>query len=64
MRPQPLRDRIVAALRLQPMTIQQLATCLTQAYGAIHRELSLLHDEGLVSGAGMWHRQQLHGLAA
>ncbi len=62
MSPLPVRDCILGALRLRCMTIQQIATCLSQSYGVVQRELSLLHDEGLVIGAGMFHRQQLHGL--
>lgn len=35
MRPEPLRLRAVSALRLRPMTVLQLATCLSSTEGAI-----------------------------
>lgn len=46
MSPMPLRDRLPAALRLQPMTKTELARCLGCTYSRIDqliRELHLRH---------------------
>ena len=38
----PLRQRITAALRLQPMTVDQLARCLTVSCSAVRNALGYL----------------------
>lgn len=45
MRPQPLRDRIVAVLRLQPMTFDQLARALSASHSGIEHAVQELHQE-------------------
>ena len=48
MRPDPLCDRIVAVLRLQPMTKAQLARCLSLTYSRIEQGILPLRRQGVV----------------
>lgn len=52
MSPQPLRDRIVAALRLQPMTTRDVTRSVSCAYTTSSRILHELLEEGSVRIAG------------
>lgn len=45
MRPQPLRDRIVAVLRLQPMTFDQLARALSASHSGVEHAVQELRQE-------------------
>lgn len=42
----PLRIRILRALELSPMSIQQLARCLSASRAKVDLSLSLLYAEG------------------
>lgn len=64
MSPLPLHDRIVLALRLAPMTVAQLATCLSANHWSVRREVAELHVAGVLAPGGFRHRQQLHQLAS
>jgi hypothetical protein len=48
MRPQPLRERIVGALRLQPMTKSELAQCLSLTYSRIEQGILPLRHQGSI----------------
>lgn len=63
MNPLPLRERIVRALSLAPMTAAQLSTCLTANHWSVRREIAELHEAGVLTPGGFRHRQQLHCLA-
>jgi len=52
MRPIPLRDRVVAALRLAPMTAAQVARCLSASESATSGALYDLRASGEVVVAG------------
>ena len=45
MRPAPLRDRVLGALRLQPMTFDQLARALASSHSGIEHVVQDLHEE-------------------
>ena len=49
MKPQPLEGRIFAALRLEPMTTQLLASCLCASRGAVQNCLERLRAGGQVT---------------
>lgn len=51
-RPQPLRQRIVSALRLQPMPARQIATCLSVHYESARMSLVRLERRGKVRRRG------------
>lgn len=56
MRPLSLHDRTLGALQLQPMTVAQLARCLSvSTSGAVHA-IHALRDAGLVKIRGR-HRE-------
>jgi len=48
----PLRDRIPSALALQPMTVDQLARCLTSNLGTVSRVVQALRDGGVIRRTG------------
>ena len=52
MRPQPLRERIPAALRLQPMTKTQLADCLSCTYSRVDQLIQEMHKQHRVRIVG------------
>lgn len=52
MRPQPLRERIVGALRLQPMTLAELAEVLTCSHSGVEHVIRDLREEGCVRPHG------------
>jgi DNA-binding transcriptional ArsR family regulator len=48
MRPQPLHERILLALRLGAMSAYELGKALWVSHVTVRRELSLLREAGLV----------------
>lgn len=48
MKPQPLRTRVLGALLLQPMTVREIARCLSCRWLAAHNALQSLMDDGTV----------------
>ncbi|NII73236.1 putative transcriptional regulator [Dyella sp. SG562] len=48
----PLRDRIPAALALQPMTVDQLALCLASTRNSVSRVIHALRDGGVIRRTG------------
>lgn len=44
----PLRDRVVSAVQLQPLSIADLARCLSASWRAVYRAVQELRDEGTV----------------
>lgn len=60
MNPEPLRTRIPGALRLQPMTPAELASCLSAKYHSVHLVLKELSAAGAVTLAGIRRRQALY----
>lgn len=57
MRPLPIIDRVHDALRLQPMTVSDLAVALWVTTNTIRCALTLMAQEGLVKCAGTVHRR-------
>lgn len=53
----PLRDRILSALALQPMTIADLAVALWLATSTVRHSITGLHESGDVMCAGTIHRK-------
>lgn len=51
-RPQPLRQRIVSALRLQPMTADTVSRCLSVHYESARMSLVRLERRGKVRRRG------------
>lgn len=48
MSPQPLRDRILAALSLRPMTVHDLAICLSASHWTIRKIAEALHEDQIL----------------
>lgn len=48
----PLRDRIPGALALQPMTVDQLARCLTASRSAVRTAVVALRDAKVIRRTG------------
>lgn len=51
----PLPDRILGALALQPMTVAQLARCLSTSRSAIRRWVRAMRQESVVRCSGTQH---------
>lgn len=58
----PLPNRIVGALALQPMTVQQLATCLSANHWSVRSAIAAMTNRGEVCCRRMDRRQDLHEL--
>lgn len=62
MSPLPLDQRIVAACRLGPLSIRQLARMLDATWRTVYRHVQTLHDAGCLSMNG--HTRGLMGAPA